>query len=76
MWWRSRFCATLDGIAGRDAVIIEWDCHQRYCGTRPGGGHFDYASFPASLFTADVAVGIIVDPVITVYPARERAGKG
>lgn len=60
---------------GESAVIIEWD--YLYCaGTRPGGGAFDYASFPlAKSVLYDVRDGHYCGPVITVYPARDAPGK-
>ncbi len=52
--------------------VIEWD-YLYY--TRPGGGAFDYASFPwQSLFCHDVRDGHYCGPVITVYH-RETRGK-
>lgn len=55
---------------GESAVIIEWD--YLYCaGTRPGGGAFDYASFPwQSLFYTMSAMGIIVG-LLSLFILRE-----
>ncbi len=55
---------------GESAVIIEWD--YLYCaGTRPGGGAFDYASFPRqSLFYTMSAMGIIVG-LLSLFILRE-----